>query len=48
MFEFDGGFTGGFVGGESAIELGEDFVSRFDREEGKTTYISIFKVNSRI
>ena len=40
LFEFDGGFAGGFMLGEGAIELGEDFVGRFDWEEGETLNIT--------
>jgi hypothetical protein len=48
VLKLDGGFAGGFVVGESAIELGEDFVGGFDGEEGNTFNIPVFKVNSWI
>lgn len=45
LFEFDGGFAGGFVLGEGAIELGEDFVGGFDGEEGEAVYVADLEAN---
>jgi len=43
LLEFDRGFAGGFVFGEGAIEVGEDFVGGFDGEEGEAFDISYFE-----
>ena len=48
VLKLDGGFAGGFVFGEGAIELGEDFVGGFDGEERKTVYISDLEADRRI
>jgi hypothetical protein len=44
LLKLDGGFAGGFVVGEGAIELGKDFVGGFDWEEGKAFNIANLKI----
>ena len=46
--KLDGGFAGCFVLGEGAIELGKDFVSGFDGEEGKAVYIADLEAYTRV
>jgi len=46
--EFYRRFSGGFVGGESGFELGEDFGGGFDGEEGEAVYVAKLKANPRI
>lgn len=48
VFEFDGGFAGGFVLGEGAIDRGVDLIGRFDGKDREAVDIAYLEADSWI